>query len=121
METYSTHQDRNDCVVRALANGAGMTYTEAFQLCRMAGRRKGDGMLIEKWLPLFEKHMSLDESVYLAKSFKTVKTLSRKLKSRGGTYLVLVRGHVAVYRDGEWLDWIDSTRCHRIRRVWEII
>jgi len=117
--SYSKHQDRNDCVVRALANAANIEYGAAFQLCREAGRKDGGSMRDHLWLPLFKRFLDMQHSAYLS-DFKTIKSLSRKLSERGGTYLVLVRGHVAVYRDGEWLDWLDSNRSHRINRVYTI-
>ena len=117
--SYSSSQNRNDCVVRALANAANLDYDAAFELCREAGRKDGRGMHRSLWIPLFERCVGIQHSAYLS-DFKTVKSLSKKLAQRGGTYLVLVRGHVAVYRDGEWLDWIDSNRRHRVLWVWVI-
>ena len=119
VETYSTAQSRNDCVVRALAHVSNIAYDEAFNICEAAGRKPGRGMNIRDWLPMFEQHAELELSRYLS-DFKTIKSLSKKLTERGGTYLVQVRGHVAVFRDGTWLDWIDSDRRHRVRKVWKV-
>ena len=117
--SYTKHRENNDCVVRALANAANLDYDAAHKLCREAGRKDGRGMLQKVWVPLFEGVLNMQHSAYLS-DFKTIKSLSRKLAQRGGTYLVLVKRHVAVYRDGEWLDWIDSTRSHRVQKVWVI-
>ena len=116
---YTKHRDRNDCVVRALANAGNLDYDAAFELCREAGRKDGCGMMHTVWVPLFERVLGMQQSAYLS-DFKTIKSLSKKLAQRGGTYVVQVRGHVAAFRDGEWLDWIDSNRRHRVLRVWVI-
>lgn len=118
-ETYSAAQDNNDCVVRALANASGMAYADAFELCESAGRKTGRGMNIKLWLPLFEKHIGIERSGYLS-GFGTIKSLSKKMTEKGGTYIVRVRGHLAVFKDGEWVDWLDSNRMHRVKDVWRI-
>jgi len=117
--TYSSAQDRNDCVVRALANASGMAYEDAFNACKAAGRKDGRGMNHKVWFPLFEQHVQLEPSRYLS-SFGSIKSLSQKLTELGGTYLVQVRGHIAVFRDGSWLDWIDCDRLHRVQKVWRV-
>jgi hypothetical protein len=118
-KTYSTVQSRKDCVVRALANVSGIAYDDAFNICEAAGRKPGRGMNKKLWLPVFEKHAELELSRYLS-DFKTIKSLSKKLIERGGIYLVQVQGHVAVFKDGTWLDWIDSDRLHRVKAVWKV-
>ena len=118
-ETYSESVDRNDCTVRALANISGYTYDDAFNICKAAGRVSGRGMKKSIWLPLFEQHANIEFSNYLS-DFKTIKSLSKKLTELGGTYLVQVRGHIAVFKDGQWLDWIDENRMHRVKRVWKV-
>lgn len=118
-ETYSAAQDNNDCVVRALANASGMAYADAFELCESAGRKTGRGMNIKLWLPLFEKHIGIEKSGYLS-GFGTIKSLSKKMTEKGGTYIVRVRGHLAVFKDGEWVDWLDSNRMHRVKDVWRV-
>ena len=118
-ETYSAAQDNNDCVVRALANASGMAYADAFELCESAGRKTGRGMNIKLWLPLFEKHIGVEKSGYLS-GFGTIKSLSKKMTEKGGTYIVRVRGHLAVFKDGEWVDWLDSNRMHRVKDVWRV-
>ena len=118
-ETYANSQDGNDCVVRALANASGMAYEEAHALCKEAGRKDGRGMHNSLWIPLFEKKMKIEESGYLS-GFGSIKTLSTKLAERGGTYIVWIRGHVAVFKNGEWIDWLNSNRRHRIRKVWRV-
>jgi hypothetical protein len=116
---YSAAQDRNDCVVRALANASGMAYKDAFDICAAAGRKSGRGMKQKVWLPLFEQHVGVEKSGYLS-GFGTIKSLSKKLTERGGTYVVLVKGHLAVFKDGQWIDWLDSNRMHRVKAVWKV-
>ena len=118
-DTYSKAIDRKDCVVRALANVSGISYDDAFDACKAAGRKDGRGMNSKVWLPLFEQHVQLEHSRYLS-SFGSIKSLSQKLTELGGTYLVQVRGHIAVFRDGSWLDWIDCDRLHRVKKVWKV-
>ena len=118
-ETYSESVDRNDCTVRALANISGYTYDDAFNICKAAGRVSGRGMNKRIWLPLFEQHADIEFSNYLS-DFKTIKSLSKKLTDLRGTYLVQVRRHLAVFKDGQWLDWIDEDRLHRVKRVWKV-
>ena len=118
-ETYSGSVDRNDCSVRALANIGGFSYDDAFNICKAAGRKDGRGMNKSVWLPLFKKHADMEFSRYLS-DFKTIKSLSSKLTERGGTYLVHIRRHVAVFKDGQWLDWIDDNRLHRVKAVWKV-
>ncbi len=116
---YSAALDRNDCVVRALANASNMTYKEALYICTAAGRKSGCGMRPSVWLPLFEQHVGLEKSEYLS-GFGSIKSLSKKLTQRGGIYVVQVRGHIAVFKDGQWLDWLESNRMHRVKSVWKV-
>ena len=116
---YSAAQDCNDCVVRALANASNMAYKEAFDICAAAGRKSGRGMRPGVWLPLFEQHVGLEKSEYLS-GFGSIKSLSKKLTERGGIYVVQVRGHVAVFKDGQWLDWLESNRMHHVKSVWKV-
>ena len=115
----STPRERNDCVVRALSNASGMAYDEAYEICAAAGRKPGGRMMPDVWVPLMKKHVGIERSEFLS-SFKTVSSLSKHVQKRGGSYLVLVRGHVAVNKDGHWLDWLDSHRKHRVLSVWKI-
>lgn len=121
MEGYAKAIDNSDCTVRALANASGMPYQRAYDLLAAAGRRKGRGMYQRDWLPVYKQHMTLEFSRYLSSSFPTVTTLTRKLRELGGTYIVKVTQHVAVCRDGEWIDWLDANRRHHIRKVWRVL
>ena len=118
-ETYCNYQDSNDCVVRALANAAGMTYADAFELCEAAGRKRGRGMKRKIWLPLFEQHIEMKKSEYLS-SYGSVRSLSKKMTERGGVYVVQIRRHLAVFNNGQWLDWLDDGRMHRVIAVWKV-
>ena len=121
MEGYSQSIDNNDCTVRALANASDMPYQKAYDLLAAAGRCKGRGMYKSLWLPVYKQHMTLEHSQYLSSSFPTITTLTRKLRELGGTYVVQVTRHVAVCRDGEWIDWLDADRRHHICGVWKVL
>ena len=121
MQGYSESIDNRDCTVRALANASGMPYQQAYDLLAAAGRCKGRGMYQSKWLPVYQQHMTLEHSEYLSSSFPTVTTLTRKLRELGGTYIVTIRQHVAVCRDGEWIDWLHGNRRHHICSVWKVL
>ena len=118
---YSRHIERNDCVVRALANSAHLTYEQAYAECRAEGRRPGCGMRLSKWLPLFKGWLDLEDYRSLAHVYPTATTLTRHLSRRGGVWLVLFTRHVAVFRDGEWQDWMSGNRRHRVKAVWRIV
>ena len=111
-------EDKNDCVVRALMHATGFSYGEAFEICRSHGRKTGCGMVRGIWEPMFHKHVDLVERFDLVRKCRTPISFTRY--GAHGTFLVLFRGHIAAYRDGEWLDWIDSTRRHRIITVWQV-
>lgn len=113
---YSSQITGNDCVVRALANAAGMTYAEALDICAEHGRKPNCGMYQSDWLPMFEKHVELTKTG-LHHVCPTAITLTRELEKRRGMFLVKFSRHLAVYHMG-WLDWISGERRHRVRKVW---
>ena len=121
MDGYSSAIDGRDCTVRALANASGMPYEQAYDLLAAAGRCKGRAMNERDWLPVCQQHMTLEYSQYLSTSYPTVTTLTKKLRELGGTYIVKVSRHVAVCRDGEWIDWLTGNRRHRILKVWKVL
>src|SRR6056297_2730383 len=45
--------ERNDCVVKAFALAAGISYDEARSRAASHGRRKGEGMYDCEWRPMF--------------------------------------------------------------------
>ncbi len=114
-------RERADCVVVALAICAGIPYETAHEICAGKGRKKRAGMNVRKWLPMFRKHTQLKKSEFLS-SFKTSTTLTRRLKreSDANVYLVQFTKHVAVWKSGEWQDWITGKSLKRVKAVWRI-
>ena len=123
-EGYRKHIDDNDCVVRALANATGVSYLEAFAMCQDYGRKPGKGMYPVQWLPLLQGELK-DRYMRMVPTdahrwCRTAITAHRWMSRWQGTYVVLFKRHVAVWRDGEWLDWMDKSRRYQTQKIWKV-
>ncbi len=123
MERVSQHRgERSDCTVLALAAATGMTYSQAHEIMkREGGRKRRRGVRVDVWLPVYKDYLTLEASDYYS-SFRTAITLTRAFNEgpSDSVYLVRFTRHVAVWRDGAWVDWINGTRRKRVKAVWRV-
>ena len=115
--------ERNDCVVKALTAISELPYGTVHEVCRLAGRKRGRGMHMYKWLPLIDTvGCKVTGKKYEPKkpdgSGYTMKTILKGLHPNK-KYLVHVRGHVAAVVNGKIVDW-SAGRQHRVKTVYEI-
>lgn len=117
LRTVSRSMNENrDCAVRAVAIAANVPYRVAHATLKQLGRknRRGTPNTVTKQA-MKNLGFRLEEKFFRA---KTVRTLEREL--RRGVYLVWVRGHILAIKNGVVHDWTKG-RCHRVKRVIEVI
>lgn len=126
----------NDCSVRALANAAGMMYSQADELCTRYGRKMNDGFAYSDYHRLlvdngFNVH-GVFGSTYNAKHFGLFVggsykryagiTIEKALTSvlAEGTFIVMRRGHFFCVIDGEIIDATENTGAQSVQIVWKL-
>lgn len=116
--------EKNDCTVRAVSNSMGLPYETAHNILRQyAGRRKGKGIPFFLFIKKEQvKNMFLKEHniSYFEVPTDRLSTINRFCQERKqGTYLILVKGHITVVRDGVVLDL--GAKNWRILTAWRVI
>jgi len=111
-------RQKNDCTVRALALARGLTYDEAYDTLKAAGRGCGERFDLGRWL---------DGQAWVTKiPFPAVKGQPRmnpvefRRRYPAGTFIVRVAKHVFVVRSGEVIDDtpVRGDRC--IYTAWKV-
>lgn len=113
----SSHSERNDCTVRALANATGMHYADAHALLSKHGRRfrRGavfsvyHGAYVEAGLQLVGVYGSTKRARFAGRSAGLTSgegiTLGRLMpRLQRGRYVVLITGHALAVVDGRIID-----------------
>ena len=113
-----TIAETNDCAVKAVAIVCDLEddYAGVREIFRIKGRRPRRGT--PPWMTKSVLDWLGFETEDVTRRFqaKTVRTLGREVRYRGGTYLVHVRGHILAVKGGKVHDWTDG-RCHRITKI----
>ncbi len=106
--------EKNDCVVVAVAIAARMTYERAHGICQYQGRKIGKGIPHRDVLDHLEilgyKVEQVKNLIQKNGSKYTNKTIGNKLKK--GYYIVKNNGHVAAVVNGTIEDWSNGRQFH---------
>lgn len=112
-------KEKNDCTVVALAHMCDISYEKAYKYLELHGRKKEKGMFFERFIS------KMGYKLFNKKLIKMPKfnTLNQFLEANlNGNYLVMVRGHVFVVKDGKIFDThIKNYRIINIYLIKEII
>lgn len=115
--------ERNDCTVIAIAYAFDIHYSEAYELCKNAGRRANKTFALAKILPRMynePKVLTIGEKRFkvtlLPRPRMTVGTFAKRYKV--GTFIPRVTGHVYFQKDGAVLNCTTSNK--RVTYFWKI-
>jgi hypothetical protein len=113
--------ERNDCVVRAIAGGLDVPYAEAHALCKdeFSRRDKCGTRNFEffKWMNSITKNIINDVVHGKCKSITVEKFVAENPK---GTFICRYSGHAFAVRDGVMLDTTTPRGGRRITHVWQV-
>jgi len=110
-------KETKDCAVKAVAMATGVHYVDVHSLMAANGRKTRKGTLNSITYKVL-RHLGFKWTGVKFQA-RTIRTLEREFKHRPGTYLVWVRQHILVMKDGEVIDWTKN-RQYRIQRVEQI-
>lgn len=114
--------ERNDCTVRALSTACDISYEVAYEKLKQFGRKKGRGVVFQKFLDNYEicsgllGDSTLRISELYGKRFTRItgiipKTINQFLKDYSvGVYLIKSSRHVSVIKDGVLYDRIGRNK-----------
>lgn len=110
--------ERNDCVVCAVALASGEPYEVIHRMLAAKGRRRRCRTFGQQWKPVLEQlgFELIDVRGWF--DARTARTLRAELPVRG-TFLIRVTGHIFCVREGVWADWSAGT-CKRVTNVWRV-
>lgn len=140
MENLKQANENNDCVVRAIQHGFGITYDEAHKFAEEKLKRKPKkGVLVANYLPLFKKGKFFGKKISMIgekidensdrralvnhyqdafdanRTIRCRMTVGQFLKQyKHGTFLISVRKHMFCVIDGEVFG--NSEDCVKVRR-----
>lgn len=104
----------NDCTIRAISVAEGISWDEAYEELSTQARRKGLMMdsveFVESYLDKHYKRVNLPKGL-------TVQDIAEDFSS--GTYLVTMKGHITIVKDGIVFDTFDC-RDRLVRDVWKV-
>lgn len=107
----------DDCVIRAISLAENKTWEETYDELSYYAKQEGillnDVTFVDKYL----ENKYKDECYKCNGSRATVKEFL--IKSRTGTYLIAMQGHITCVKDGIIYDTWDCSN-KRIWKVWEI-
>lgn len=137
VSTGAVHQkqgvaDKNNCVVRCLANCTDMQYDQAHKMFADAGRRVNKGMFFQDFYPVYKQYAKDFRVVgtgrnagYFTRCYSKVNdscpmieegvTLSKFIERNPvGVFGVIVRGHILTVRNGKIYDIADNNGNKRV-------
>ena len=108
------------CTVRTLSSGMGIPYPTAHAILReKAGRKQGKGIPFGRFMDWHRVWLETEYNQSLTEVFK-YKTLNQIIKAKG-TFMVQVRGHMTVVKNGVVVDLIVCGIPNwRIKRAWKV-
>ena len=136
------YADRNACSVFAIAHAFNLEFTDAQAICAKWGREHGKGMLVEhmcmmlavefagrnKPVGVFGTTGCADIALtYLREAYGSYAqllpgmTLDRCVRTYNvWTYIVYIKGHVTVVKDGSILSYNRENGNKRVCAVWKV-
>ena len=112
------HKDTNFCSVVAVCLGARVSFGKAHNWMRQHGRVNRRGAYDSQYHAVMKKLGCNLERVDCVGLPSTVGATARVLNR--GTYLVQIRRHVLIIRDGDVMDWTGNKSRHRVRSIHRI-
>ena len=112
------HKDTNFCTVVAVCLGARESFGKAPNWMRQHGRVNRRGAYDSQYHAVMKKLGCNLEKVDCVGLPATVGATARVLNR--GTYLVQIRHHVLIIRDGDVLDWTGNKSRHRVKSIHKI-
>ena len=113
--------ETNDCMVKATAIAGRMSYQDAYNLCRLAGRKDRRGASVFLTMAAMKgRGYTIDSMgcpVQKNGSRYTSLTIGNRLKR--GRYICVSKGHVFAVHNGEVCDWTNGRR-HRIIEAYKV-
>lgn len=109
--------EKNDCAIKAVTIITGKSYSEIHHIFTRYGRRRRSptkNFIIR----LILLYLGIQTVPMLFKG-KTVRTLAREIP-RKGCYLVWVKDHVLVIKDGKVCDWTENG-LYRVLKVDKVL
>ena len=120
IEARKELDETNDCTVMALSIACSVTYREAHEALKEAGRPHQKGCRMPTQLAALVSLGRTLKRVDMPKA-KTMISLGRTLPSRGIFWAYTSkRRHVAACRGGVVLDWSANTR-YRVQEVYRVV
>ena len=116
----AANNDRGCCSVIACAIAANVSFDKAQKAMARAGRKLNHGvsvMQIKRGMEFLGKNMKLDIPSIEKVQGKTINQATRLLGE--GTFMVIVRGHVACVKNGVCEDWTAGRR-HKVQTVYKV-
>ena len=122
--------EKNDCVVRAIANCTGKTYDEVHSLVAKHGRKEGKGTYWDTSLAVMRelgfKCMVFGNTKcasYFSRQLKVFRqeslTLGKAVKQfNQGNYVVFVPGHAVAMQDGKLVDSDYNSTRKQVSAIW---
>lgn len=134
--------DKNACSVFAIAHAFDMEFTEAQAVCAKWGRQHGKGMLVNDMCMMLAVEFAGKNTPvgvfgttgcaslamgYMRESHGSYPkehkgtTLANFVKNyNSGTYIVYIKGHVTVVKDGKILSYNRENGNKRVCAVWKV-
>jgi hypothetical protein len=109
-------KDNNNCTIVALSTAAGIPYTEAYQIGKVAGRKHGRGFYTAR-LMQFAKRRGIAHRKIKTGGMTIQKFLQ---KHPVGRFVVNRRGHAFAIIDGIIYDHLQNTPLQRIVGIWQV-
>ncbi len=126
-EEYNNNPKGNnvaDCVIRSISFGLDMDYYQTYQELVNYSIQQGEGWLFNYYQSygkyLETKGCSELEPFKIGKKKARVEDLSHHPRYKRGTYIIRIKGHLTVVRDGTLYDTWDCGNMI-IKQIWEVI
>ncbi len=126
---YRSCQERNDCVVQAIATASGLPYSEAHAIVARSGRKPKRRCNLVRAVEQFEK----DTGICVASRDMAKPVCGRRSKNQtyptlaaispllaAGRYIVKVGGHAFAVVDGIQYDWRPCGPRKRVMKIYQI-
>jgi len=115
--------EKKDCTVRALSNACDLSYEESHELLRKySGRENGKGTWFHLFManPQVKKLLLKKHNIsYWDLPIHKTPSINRLIEYRKqGTFLVWVRGHITVIKDGAVVD-LNCKNWH-VEQIWQV-
>lgn len=113
----SALKESSDCAVCAVAIAGQVPYLEVHKAFKEAGRQKGRGVSLPTVFQVVDQLNLQMEDITETVKAKTICTIPQAVDS--GSYMVVVKGHIAAVRGNRVEDWTNGRR-HKVRKVFRV-